>query len=176
MKKTFITLTCASILILSGCEKKTPAEQDHKNTEAQTSSVTSQATLSTNNKNDITQDFESIQKFSELKEKEAAELSEKVENSLASSDESEKAKVALEMSNKRAEINKEYASLPLKSSEVSAFREKSMKINNLAIELTTESTSKSPNAAKITEIMKSIQDAQADIEKDVKSIQAKISS
>lgn len=185
MKRILLIFACVSLLTLSACEKKqitdntTPAQTEVTATESATThtSTTSQSPdvlVTQENVQDIAHDFALIQNLNIEKSAEAQPIAEKLQHAIANGDTATRDATAIELNNKRLEINNTLEQLTLKSAEGDQLRKNSIQLNQLAIEMTNEGFKTPADPEKIKMLMQGASELQSNIQQQVSDIEYKI--
>ena len=171
MKKLLIASLCAASFALVACDKK-PADANAPATKTETKA----AALSTNNVEDIKNDYNQLQTLTTAKAQDGVKFQEEVITASQSNDKAALKGISEKLKAYVDNFNKELDSLPIKSSEVNSLREKMKEANTLGIELSQISTETAPDTNKITELTKRATDLQQETLTQMQDIQAKINT
>nr|WP_174506955.1 hypothetical protein [Acinetobacter sp. Marseille-Q1620] len=171
MKKLLISTLCLVSFALTACDKK---PQDTKaGGVVGNSSQPATASLSNNNISDIKNDLLQLQTLNNTQAQETANFQTEVIKAAQSGKVEEVRTVVDKMQAFVDGFNKNLDNIPLKSTEVSALKDKIKQSNNLGLELAQAGIANPPDITKINELQKKGTDLQKDILTEMQNLQTK---
>jgi len=173
MKKLLIATLCVSAFALTACDKK-PA--DASTASAENKSAVATVALSTNNVADIKHDLTAIQTISTAKAKEALDFQTEVMQAAQKGDKNALKTVVDKMKIYVEGFNKALDDIAVKSSEVSAIREKMKQVNLLGVEMSELGLSGTPDQQKIMDLQKKGTELQQSLLTEMQTLQAKVAA